>query len=35
MPPLHEALIELHREYEKRSRATKDMADLLKRQQRH
>ena len=31
MPPLHEALVEVHREYEKASRAAKDMAELYKR----
>ena len=31
MPPLHEALVEVHREYEKASRATKDMAELYKK----
>ena len=31
MPPLHEALVEVHREYEKASRAAKDMADLYKK----
>ena len=30
MPPLHEALVEVHREYIKASRAAKDMADLYK-----
>ena len=31
MPPLHEALVEVHQEYEKVSRAAKDMADLNKK----
>ena len=31
MPPLHEALVEIHREYEKASRAARDMADLYKK----
>ena len=31
MPPLHEALVEVHRKYEKASRATKDMAELYKK----
>ena len=31
MPPLHEALVEVHREYEKANRATKDMAELYKK----
>ena len=31
IPPLHEALVEVHREYEKASRAAKDMAELYKR----
>mgnify|MGYP000503496103 CR=1 FL=1 len=30
MPPLHEALVEVHTEYEKASQATKDMAELYK-----
>ena len=30
MPPLHEALVDVHKEYEKASRAAKDMADLYK-----
>ena len=31
MPPLHEALVEVHREYEKASRVAKDMVDLYKK----
>ena len=31
MPPLHEALVEVHREYEKASKPAKDMAELYKR----
>ena len=31
MPPLHEALVEVHREYEKASRAAKDLTDLYKK----
>ena len=31
MPPLHEALVEVHKEYERASRAAKDMADLYKK----
>ena len=31
MPPLHEALVEVHREYEKASQAAKDMAELYKK----
>ena len=31
MPPLHEALVEVHREYEKPSRAAKDMAEMYKK----
>ena len=31
MPPLHEALVELHREYKKASRSAKDMAELYKK----
>ena len=31
MPPLDEALVEVHREYEKASRVAKDMADLYKK----
>ena len=31
MTPLHEALIEVHREYDKASRATKDTAKSYKR----
>ena len=31
VPPLHEALVEVHQEYEKDSRAAKDMAELYKR----
>ena len=31
MPPLHEALVEVHKEYAKASRAAKDMADLYKK----
>ena len=31
MPPLHEALVEVHKEYAKASRETKDMADLYKK----
>ena len=34
MLPLHEALVEVHRKYEKASRATKDMVDLYKNHQR-
>ena len=30
IPPLHEALVEVHREYEKASRAARDMAELYK-----
>ena len=30
MPPLHEALVEVHKEYAKASRAAKDMADMYK-----
>ena len=32
MPPLHEALVEVHREYERASKAAKDMADLYKKE---
>ena len=28
MPPLHEALVEVHKEYAKASRAAKDMVDM-------
>ena len=31
MPPLHEALVEVHKEYAKVSRAAKDMAELYKK----
>ena len=31
MPPLHEALVEVHREYEKASRAAKNMAEMYKK----
>ena len=31
MPPLHEALVEVHREYAKASWVAKDMADLYKK----
>ena len=31
MPPLHEALVEVHREYEKASRAARDMAEMYKK----
>ena len=31
MPQLHEALVEVHREYEKASQATKDMVNLYKK----
>ena len=31
MPPLHEALVEVHKEYERASKATKDMAELYKK----
>ena len=31
MPPLHEALVEVHREYEKASWAARDMVDLYKK----
>ena len=31
MPPLHEALVEVHREYEKANRATRDMAEMYKK----
>ena len=31
MPPLHEALIEVHRQYKKASRAAKDMAEIYKK----
>ena len=31
MPPLHEALVEVHKEYAKASRAAKDMADIYKK----
>ena len=31
MPQLHEAMVEVHREYEKASRAAKVMADLYKK----
>ena len=31
MPPLHEALVEVHKEYAKPNRAAKDMADLYKK----
>ena len=31
MPPLHEALVEVHKEYAKSSRAAKDMVDLYKK----
>ena len=30
MPPLHEALVEVHREYEMASKASKDMAERYK-----
>ena len=30
MPPLHEALVEVHKEYAKASRAAKDMVDMYK-----
>ena len=30
MPPLHEALVEVHKEYAKASWATKDMAEMYK-----
>ena len=30
MPPLHEALVEVHKEYECASRAARDMANLYK-----
>ena len=30
MPPLHEALVKVHKEYEKASRATRDMAEMYK-----
>ena len=31
MPPLHEALVEVHKEYAKASRSAKDMADMYKK----
>ena len=31
MPPLHDALVEVHREYERASRATKDMVEWYKK----
>ena len=31
MPLLHEALVEVHKEYERASKATKDMAELYKK----
>ena len=31
MAPLHEALVEVHREYEKASKATKDMTEKYKK----
>ena len=31
MPPLHKALVEVHKEYAKASQAAKDMADLYKK----
>ena len=31
MPSLHEALVEVHREYEKASRAARDMAEMYKK----
>ena len=31
MPPLHEALVEVHKEYAKASQAAKDMAHLYKK----
>ena len=31
MPLLHEALVEVHKEYERASRAAKDMAELYKK----
>ena len=31
MPPLHEALVEVHREYEKASRVARDMAEMYKK----
>ena len=31
MPPLHEPLVEVHKEYAKASRAAKDMADMYKK----
>ena len=31
MPPLHEALVEVHKEYAKGSRAAKDMTDMYKK----
>mgnify|MGYP006872755391 CR=1 FL=1 len=31
MPPLYEALVEVHQEYEKASRVAKDMAELYKK----
>ena len=31
MPPLHEALVEVHKEYVKASRAAKDMVDLYRK----
>ena len=30
MPPLHEALVEVHREYERANRAATDIAELYK-----
>ena len=30
MPPLHESLVEVHKEYEKASRASKDMGNRYK-----
>ena len=32
MPPLHEALVEVHREYEKASRTARDMAEMYKKE---
>ena len=31
MPPLHKALVEVHKEYAKARRATKDMAEMYKK----
>ena len=31
MPHLHEALVEVHREYERASKAARDMAELFKK----